>query len=111
MEIATFLHVAPLSPLLLVLCLTGPPSTRGDSGSSGTSRATAYVAVRNATTGAALCGLDPPSLTVTVRSLIECSNRCASMQAAGGPAGGPEGGGNCSTFNYRAASKTFWRCG
>ena len=51
-----------------------------------------FTAVREAGSGAALCGLgSTPLLTSTVRSLLDCSNRCVGLVF---------GGGSCSAFNY-----------
>ena len=51
-----------------------------------------FTAVRDAGSGAALCGLgSTPVITSTVRSLLDCSNQCVGLVS---------GGGNCSAFNY-----------
>ena len=51
-----------------------------------------FSAVREAGSGAALCGLgSTPLLTSIVRSLLDCSNQCVGLVS---------GGGNCSAFNY-----------
>ena len=67
-----------------------PPGTAG--GAPGTFVSQLFDAVREASSGAALCGLgSTPLLTSTVRSLLDCSNQCVGLVS---------GGGNCCAFSY-----------
>ena len=77
-------RTATLSALVVVLlhCLAAAAALN-----SAPVRSQLYRAQLNASSGAALCGLgSTPILTSTVRSTLDCSNRCVGI--------------NCSAFNY-----------